>query len=364
VATFRSIKLVEWFCLVIYLLANVPRGTFAKQALQTIVLLGSIESIIGISQFIFQHSLELSWLRESVIATDIPGVAKIIFNGKKYIRAYGTFPHPNVFAGFLSLSGILSFIGLSKESFNFQFNQNKWLKLAIILQIVALGLTFSKSAILGLLMGLLILFYTKLTPEKESSFMLTRIVPRGTISFFKNLAPFKKVLLLSVAMLALLTLSKFDLTASIIQPIKERLIYINVSRGTILNNPIFGSGAGQFVLNMAKYSQKTLLVWEFQPVHNVFLLIWSELGLIGLISFFLVGLASFKTIFRENNIVPPAYRTGRRGTIFTLLLKLAFISQITILLFDHYHWDIQQGQILLWLFITLPFLLQKETTEK
>lgn len=352
VALFRAFKLIEWLLLITYLLGNVSRGTFIKQGVITIIFLGTIESLLGISQFVFQHSIGLTWLRESVISPIIPGVAKIVFDGEKYIRAYGTFPHPNVFAGFLSLSGLLSIIGLFKETFNFSLNKSKWLKVALAVQTSALILTFSKSAILGLLLATIIIFHKQLISKTALLLNSARIVPRGT-TYFKQLSKIlTKIAILIIAVALLLVLSKFDLKTSIIQPLSERVTYINVSRGTILTNPTIGIGIGQFVASMDAYSQKTLLAWEYQPVHNVFLLIWSELGIIGLSLFLTLIYGSFLTIFTENNIVP-------RGTIITSIIKVALISQMLILLFDHYHWDIQQGQIVFWLIITMPLLLLK-----
>ena len=46
----------------------------------------------------------LLWLKESIISPNIPGVAKLIFNGHVYIRSYGLFPHPNILGGFLVFS--------------------------------------------------------------------------------------------------------------------------------------------------------------------------------------------------------------------------------------------------------------------
>ena len=87
-----------------------------------------------------------------------------------------------------------------------------------------------------------------------------------------------------------------DLRSNLIQSIDERLTFLNVSRGTILANSLFGVGMGQFVITMQKYGQIKLLDWQFQPVHNVFLLIWSELGIIGLILFVLFLYRMFQPV--------------------------------------------------------------------
>ena len=73
-------------------------------------------------------------------------------------------------------------------------------------------------------------------------------------------------------------------------------------------------------------------------------------------------------MFNSNTNVPPQYKCstwnilrGTRGTLHaasakhyakqsaSIYFKAILVSFIFIMLFDHYFWDIQQGQILLWL---------------
>jgi O-antigen ligase len=97
---------------------------------------------------------------------------------------------------------------------------------------------------------------------------------------------------------------------------------------------------------MQKYSTVFLANWQYQPVHNVFLLIWSELGIIGLVLFILF----LWKVFRANNTVPrlPADEAGGTPVFKAILLGLTII-----MFFDHYFWDIQQGQIILWMILGL-----------
>jgi O-antigen ligase len=300
----------------------------------------------------------------------MPGVAKIIFDGKRYIRAYGTFPHPNIFAGFLSLSVFLTYFGLSKPKYALVSAKNKWLILAIIIQAVALILTFSKSAILGMILGITLVNYAKIKNVLSNS-----IVPRGTIentqaenNVPRGTIPLLSKLTLGIALLMLLLLvfSKLDNGALIAQPLTERLTLLNVSRGTIQRNALLGVGMGQFVINMPNYSQEILLDWQLQPVHNTPLLILSELGIIGLALFAFI----IYTFINNTNVSQPIVPRGTkvyenirgteivpRGTYLDLktsrILKMALISQIPPLLLDHYHWDIQQGQLIMCFLVIL-----------
>jgi hypothetical protein len=116
-----------------------------------------------------------------------------------------------------------------------------------------------------------------------------------------------------------------------------------------------------------------LEAWQYQPVHNVFLLIWSELGFVGL--FILIWLL-WKMFHVEQNISKPDIecstwnnvscsvyksvpaRNVPRGTFLFQqkalnILKGLILGLIFMMFFDHYLWDIQQGQIMLWMTLGL-----------
>src|SRR4030042_357815 len=108
IALFKAIKLLELFLLYVYIIYRiVSRGTIIKNTFKIIITFGLIQAIIGIWQFIIQHSIGIFWLFESHISPNIDGVAKIVLDGDKFIRAYGLFPHPNILGGFLLISIIL-----------------------------------------------------------------------------------------------------------------------------------------------------------------------------------------------------------------------------------------------------------------
>ena len=227
-------------------------------------------------------------------------------------------PSTNVPRGTLYGAGVEHYIGQA------------WNIIVLCLELLALFLTFSKSAIIGLGLALLYLFFIN--------------VPRGT--FMVHLKKQAKWLLLGILLaVTFLFVIRVNLNIFFTQSFEERGIYQNVSRGTILSNPILGTGIGQFVISMQEHSKQVLEFWQFQPVHNVFLLIWSELGIVGLFLFFLF---LFKLLWNKKNV--PRETFSNNVYFKAILLGLMFI-----MLFDHYLWDIQQGQILLWM--TLGFVV-------
>ena len=75
--------------------------------------------------------------------------------------------------------------------------------------------------------------------------------------------------------------------------LSDRIFYNNVSRETISNNFIPGSGPGTFIFQIDGYLEKNnipqnLEHWEYQPVHNIYLLVCSEIGIVGFIIFCLI----------------------------------------------------------------------------
>lgn len=413
IGIFKIVKLAE-LCLIFLYLKNVPRGTFHK-ILGTIIGLGVLNSIIGIGQFLLQQSLGLTFLRESIISPNLPGVAKIIIGGEKYIRAYGLLPHPNVLGGLLLISITLTLYyklfhveqieskklittqsnipRLSHGMFHVEHsfrggtildntNQDKcstwnikqwqpknlifWLILWI--QILGIILTVSKSAILGLLVAL---FYLKNVPRgtnPKSEMFHAHAVEYNCSTWNKqvdwikdNLDRIRQFGLVALISIMLAYLIHADLNSILFNSLRERLLYLNVSRGTILNHFWLGTGIGQYVVEIPNNFKMALLSHEYQPVHNIFLMIWSELGIIGLGIFIWLLLKMFHVEHFISLFVP-------RGTNCThttdqncsalewnnfVVFQGVLAGLIFIGLFDHYFWDIQQGQILLWIIFGL-----------
>ncbi len=106
-----------------------------------IFLLGGL-ALLGILQFVLQHSIGLHFLGEPVISVAQPGVAKIEIFGHQLLRAYGTFSHPNVFGGYLVIA-ILGALYLKAIRFR---------EIIISICLLALIFSFSRSALLAFLL--------------------------------------------------------------------------------------------------------------------------------------------------------------------------------------------------------------------
>ena len=117
ISAYQTLKFLELAVFFVYVYFNL---TSFKKVLITVTLLalsGLIQAFLAISQYSLQHSVFGSkWFGEIVLSPDLPGVAKIVVNGGKIMRAYGTFPHPNILAGFLLSTIFLSWYLLTNYS--------------------------------------------------------------------------------------------------------------------------------------------------------------------------------------------------------------------------------------------------------
>lgn len=285
------------------LFALIASNYFSKDKMRSLiknVLSFSIlwQSTLIILQFMFQRSLGLWILGERSFDSSTVNIAHIDFLGHQFLRPYGTFPHPNVAAAYLL---ILLLIISSLNTYG-KIAQSKVAKIIFYLGATATILTFSKTVIVLIAFAFFVL-------NKNPKLRLVAIIIAlaSVFIFLKNpeIVP--------------------------IPSVAERLVLIQSSLDLTLKNPLFGVGTTNFIrelgnLNLFSLSQTRLL----QPVHNIFLLIMAENGLIGLIIFAsILFLVSLKSI------------TKHKLLLFIFVLVFGSI--------DHFFWTLHQGQLLLWL---------------
>ena len=105
--------------------------------------------------------------------------------------------------------------------------------------------------------------------------------------------------------------------------ITHRIELINASLKLIKESFLLGVGLNNFIPNLVKVSNTFVNSWELQPVHNIFLLIFSETGIIGISAFLYL-------------VLVPA-----------LLTNLSLIAILITGLSDHYWITLQQNMLLL-----------------
>lgn len=265
----------------------------------------SFISTLAIFQFLLERSIGFWILGERNFTISTPSIANFNFFGAIFLRPYATFPHPNVLAGFSLLA--LTLIFAIKKVVNTKFSPS--FKIISILTIITTILTFSRGAILILILELFLIFK-------------------------KNL---KRLLLISALALPFVyirfsSIFNFD-NLSFVR--REELADIAVKG--FLEKPYFGIGLNNFI----NYVSSTDLIAGpnrfLQPVHNIFLLNLVETGLLGFLGFSLL-------------LLVPMYRLLKtRNLYFSKALLLCFGIIFILGLLDHYFLTLPQGQRILFL---------------
>lgn len=267
-----------------------------KNILKYFVITVLFQALIAILQFFLQGNLGLHFLGEPLLDVSMKSVAKIQIFGQDFLRAYGAFAHPNVLGAYL----VVAIFSL------FYLYPRRKKVLAILFAILSLALffTFSRGAGLALVFGMC--FYLR-----KNNF--------GAVLF----TIFLLILIFSFAPLNTLA---------------ERMVHYFASVKMFLENP-FGVGAGNFTMVLPDYLNFKLYPWQVQPVHNIFLLILTELGFLGFFAFASLLFFKAKQLFVEK--MPFRY--------FGLAI---FAALIIFGISDHYLISMYQGQFLFWLTVS------------
>ncbi len=318
----------------------VPRGTIRRRMMYLLSVVGVYNAVIAIAQFIRQESVGLSILRESNIGSDIAGTAKIYIFGEVLVRGYGLLPHPNILAGVLMLTITATYIMYRYFiTANVPRGTLAVIKGVLIVQICGLIVTFSRSAFIA---GGSVLF---------CALIYKKSLKKSQLFHVEQLLKYRKWLVLMIAGVGAFMLVYISNSVQCEdmwqKSLCERIIYMDAAKNMIKENPV--KGLGDFmVLHIQEKVDKTLSVWQFQPVHNTMMLVYVETGmgwvvLIGVIGIYFIS------------IVP-------RGTIDRKLWGAVFIMYGIISTIDHYFWDIQQGIIALMFCVFLIKYSKKNKT--
>lgn len=257
-AAYKLLKVVEVAFLAGYVYATKPRFT-QKPLYQAFSIAVIYSSVIGIIQVFKGHTINgFFWLLgERSFDFSTPGIALQAIKGEEYLRAYSVFSHPNSFAGFLLVSFLFLFPAKTTTG-----------TVALLLGSLALFLTFSQGAWLA--GGLIAVFLLRKWWQKEA--------PKRSL-FSILLVP----LFLTIAALSptfgrqpLLNTEEIVLRKGLAQ-----------SAGQMFSaSPLLGVGLNNFVVRLPEFSGTPQVSWWLQPVHNIFLLVLAETGIVG-IAFFL-----------------------------------------------------------------------------
>jgi O-Antigen ligase len=307
----------------------------SRSQLQQIALLFSIssicESLLAIAQYIHQGSLNgiFYFFGERTFTGSTPGIANASIGGVLVLRPYGTFPHPNVLAGYLLVSMVLAWSFLLRKA-------NVWIItvgiVSLFLGSTALFLSFSRVAILiWILLLFIILGQTAIRSKIDTITKLIAVIFTFLILAGVCLSPFGREVIL-----------RFSQTSLTDESVIERTELLSTAFTMIRQHPLIGVGLYNFIPAMAPLQKPMPLGLYLQPVHNIFVLVTAETGIIGF------GLFIWSLVVTMVRIKKQELRI--KGTL-TVLLLIIFVTGMV----DHYWVTLQQGQLLFAIVLGLCF---------
>ncbi|OGF37242.1 hypothetical protein A2531_02745 [Candidatus Falkowbacteria bacterium RIFOXYD2_FULL_34_120] len=328
-----------------------------------------VQTGLGIWQFLSQTTFASKWLGMAIHNGGDLGASIIeTLNGERWLRAYGGLDHPNILGGFLVVA-ILLLIGLYlrkageqddqitnyklqitnkfKIQNSLQFGgQAKFKILAFYLVscifLMALFFTFSRTAWAGLIVGLIVMligYFLKFSLKKRGGIFNSR----GLMSILKIITIFAFLgIILSIVFSNLLLTRLSTDTRAEIMSVNERMSMYEISKRVIKDNWLFGTGINNYGITAEKEIRQNAPYYFYQPVHNVFLLIWAEVGIIGLFAFiFLI----FNTIYLILQKLRSKDYRKKQSIIYNLSI---LISVSLMFLLDHWWWSLHCGVFLFW----------------
>jgi hypothetical protein len=299
-----------------------------------------LQVVLGVLQYSQGTDLGLSMLGESDLVAGMVGSSFIVSDSSVFLRAYGTFPHPNLYGAFFV---VLMFVGLRslnvkkldlKKYSTFKDKVVPILSISLaVLSVFGILLSFSRIAYLGAVLLVVGVFM---------DFVL------GSNGFgFKNVIRNSKFD--SRYANSGLLLTGLDRTLTLGASLSERVYLLVVASKMFLANIWIGVGAGLFVQEIPNVIERSLMLVGYsgilllQPVHNTFMLFLVEYGLIGLLAIGIITWLVRKLFIEFTNVV--AVKKGLRLLErFGGYLGVGFVIWfITSLNMDHFWLSLAQG---------------------
>jgi len=287
-----------------------------------------LHSSVAVAQFFLQTDFSNKYLRGSLHDPSVLGTSVIELNEGRFLRSYGLLDHPNI------LGAVVFFALISVVFLLIKYNFNFWQKISIyfiyFILLLSLLTSFSRSAWLAFSISFLIIFFSLIIKKDKG--------------IFQKFIPFLSYSVLFIVVFLFILnsfiFSRFNLDSRLEEKsINERVGQINYSREIIGDHLWFGSGLGAYHQTLLD-ANPNLKTYEAQPVHNTFLLVFSEIGLWGFIFFVWFFLYLFKKSLAGENY----------------FINLSLFSGLLIfMIFDHWLWSLPFG--LLFLFFILGISL-------
>jgi hypothetical protein len=280
------------------------------------------EALVVLIEIALQNTV---WLRgfylpwPGLLTAPMPG-ASVVQNaaGMRWLRGYGTLPHPNILGGF-----VLVGLGAGLERY-MATGRRAWLW-AGALGIVALLLTFSRASWLGAAVML-----------AAGAWWFWRCARPRWPRYRQALFAFGAVAAVAVLPLLPLLAIRADFSDQAVstetRSLQERELYALAGLHMLAGRPVLGIGAGTFVEVLSGLTPPQT---RLEPVHDVLLLVTAETGLLGGLALLALGAA----------IARRAWQRRRVASTSEALWLMVLLGMFVTGLFDHYWWTALPGHL-------------------
>ncbi len=321
--TFSGFGSVGWFHMMHVLAGTMLFSLVIDQRMEVKLMIGSFVAglvlpiVLGVSQVIQGGSGASTWLGIAGKDVRVAGVAVVETGAGRMLRAYGSFPHPNIFGGYLAVAIVmLAWLARYLKSKRDLF----LLSIPIVLLSAALIMTFSRGAWLGLLAGALFLVWQMLKQRKKPPSKAMPLLTLGLLTVIITLGVFHNQVF-----------SRFDTTVGIeANSVEERASQYMTFNDVFFTQPVLGVGPGAYTFALSEI-EPGAPVWSYQPVHNTIILILAELGIVGLVF-------GARWVYLMDKQTFSMKRDAH--TMFALSLGLTLL---VVSFFDHYLWSLWPG---------------------
>ncbi|OGY93237.1 MAG: hypothetical protein A2406_03435 [Candidatus Komeilibacteria bacterium RIFOXYC1_FULL_37_11] len=343
--SFYYLFLIYSAALFAYLVRFIPKTNIFRFFLFS----GLVQGILAIHQLINQKVIGNKWLGMAEHLPSTLGTSVVEFADERMLRAYGSLPHPNVLGGFLFVAiffGLYLWIDAYKKTelslwqrlFRRNLKRSDFWNLIFIVSAMVISTygilaSFSRGAILALLLSL---FSLILINSFNRDWLAVTVVSKYLLIFFMVLLAFNTWFPGAWS-------TRVNMGGRLEQKsVTERVDTFDQLGWNNYKNVFFGQGLGMNTLATFQRNSNQP-VYNVQPIHDIFILMFAELGLIG--AFFIISVV--------RKIIKSADKIDIMST--SLIMGLIIIG-----FFDHYLWTSWTGWVLMALGLVNMYTHEKD----
>lgn len=325
-AGYNAVRMVALAALALYALNEIER---LEQLAVPIAAMIVVQAIVAIGQVVGQQSVGLGPLGEYTLDPTLGVSVVTSAEGTRLLRGYGLADHPNILGGILAFGLLLLGAGIARTD-----RQPVFRTLIFALGVLALLLTFSRSALLALVVGLVVVTIMLVQRRDRPSIRAWLGTGLATVIVCAPfIAPYQPYLA-----------ARADASGAIAteaRSIDERQALADRTNQIFIANIALGVGLG--TLPIAMLAADPTFAFTYQPAGTVLLDVAAETEIAGAIFYLGLLILPWLALLR--------HRQQWTAELAAASAALAAVSVVG--LFDYYTWSFSAGRIWAWIVLGL-----------